>query len=133
MSYSHTLRISHIAPGGTLSQDVTLSADSEARYEVAFASDASDVQAEIQIPDTTVMLTMVSTAALTIEYNDGSGTQGEIVLAANLPLVWWTGAEHSLANVMGYAGGAVDVTDCYLTADGTAGTLTVYVLADSTP
>jgi hypothetical protein len=75
-----------------------------------------------------VAVYMHSTAALTIETNHTAATGGNtITLAANVPLVWCTGAPFSnpLTN---------DVTVAYATnSSGSAAVLNIVVVQDSTP
>lgn len=131
---THTITLTHQTSGGSISQGINVTGTGEQRVIEAFASDASDVQIVVSIPDGEVKaVTILSTAACTLAYNDSSGTQGSITLAANKPLMWYEGAEWDLADVMGYVGAALDVTSLYLTADGAAGVLTILVLTDATP
>lgn len=134
MSFTHTMTVSHLTSGGAISKSVAITASGEQRISESFASDASDQAIVVSIPaDETKAVTMLATADCTLEYNDGSGTQGTIELAANLPVTWYTGAPWTMADVMGYDSSAVDITALYLTADGAAGTIEIIVLTDATP
>lgn len=94
-------------------------ADSVTDDDVVVAVDVSQLKS----------LYVVSTQDVTMEWNDGSGTQGSIALKAGAPLIW--------ISTDGYYGnplGATDVSTLYFTnASGASADITFRALVDPTP
>ena len=86
---------------------------------LAFAVDVSQIQA----------LIIVAAAAMTLEWNDNSGTQGSLVLVADKPVAWDTDYQSIHPNPLG----ATDITAMYATnASGAAALLDIRVIIDPT-
>lgn len=133
---THTITINYTGGGVNVSQSIVLTADSEARQEIAVASDDTDLEVDVHIPDGEIKaFILLADQTLSIEYNDNTGTNGDITLTANKPIYFYTGAPFALADVMSYAAGALDVTKFYVTNDDgtTATTLFITTLYDGTP
>ena len=137
MSISHTITFSYTTSSGTINQTATITAEAEERQEVPIASDAADYEIDVHIPDGEVKAFIIlADQNLSLEYNDATGTNGDITLTADVPHLWWEDAPWSLVNIMSYAGGAVNITKFFVTNDSdpaTATTLYITTLYDATP
>lgn len=133
---THTITTTYTGGGATVSQSTSITADSEARQEIAVASDAADLEVDVHIPDGEIKaFILLADQTLSLEYNDAAGTHGDITLTADLPVYYYTGAPFTLANVMSFVGGDLDVTKFYVTNDDTTAATTLYIttLYDGTP
>lgn len=122
----HNIDLTWSRGNETVTQRVTLSADSETNLDVAVPID-EDTLANIAVDVSALkVLFLLCDVAVQIETNAVDATGGNtITLAAGVPLVWFTGC--GFANPL-----TLDVTKFYLTAEA-EGTLQVRVLQDATP
>lgn len=92
-------------------------ADGETDYEIAFASDVSELK----------VLYIMSSQAVTFETNDGTTPDDTYSLTVNRPLVWCHDSYHD--NPFG-----TDITSVFITnASGATAEITIYCLEDATP
>lgn len=114
--------------GATVTQNVTLTAEAGQVLDVAVAGSTTDLQVNLAIDVSQLShIFLLADGALTIQTNDGTSADDTITLAANKPLVWYSGC--GLACPL-----TVDVTDLYLTnASGSTVNLQVRVQSDATP
>lgn len=72
---------------------------------------------------------IVAAAAMTLEWNDAVGTQGELILAANVPIMWSADTDDVHPNPLL----ATDITALYITnASGAAAQFDLRVIVDPT-
>lgn len=103
--------------GNAHTQVIKSVADSETDYEIAFELDVSEIE----------FLYINSTQDVTFETNDGAAPDNSISLLANQPYTWYNGSyDDCLLDT--------DVTALFITnASGSAATVNVWALYDSTP
>ena len=127
---SQTLTLNWVRQGESVTQQVTLTADGEHNYDIPIpaTNPLTDLQVDITLDVSELKSVYVwSDVAVTLEGNDAAGTQYSIALAANKPLIWYTGC--GWANPF-----TVDVSAMYVSKTGTAtGTLKMRFLEDDTP
>ncbi len=136
MSISHTISFSYTTAAGTINQTAVIEAEAEERQEIVIASDATDYEVDVHIPNDEVQaFILLADVTLSLEYNNNTGTHGDITLTADVPLIWWASAPWALTDIMSYDAGAVDITKFFVTNDGgtTATVLYITVLYDATP
>jgi len=125
---TQSINLDWSAGNDSIPKKITVTADSEANYELAVADESTDLAANVAIDFSAVkLLYIVSDQDLTIETNDGSSPDDTLTLVANKPLVWFEDCGYT--NPL-----SADVTAVYLTnASGTDATLNIKVLQDATP
>lgn len=125
---TQSINLDWSAGNDSIPKKITVTADSEANYELAVADESTDLTANVAIDYSAVkLLYIVSDQDLTIETNDGDTPDDTLTLVANKPLVWFEGCGYT--NPL-----SADVTAVYLTnASGTDATLNIKVLQDATP
>ncbi len=114
--------------GATVTQNVTLTAEAGQVLDVAVAGSTTDLQVNLAIDVSQLShIFLLADGALTIQTNDGTSADDTITLAANKPLVWYSGCGMACPLT-------VDVTGLYLTnASGSTVNLQVRVQSDATP
>ncbi len=129
MAISHTLTLSWARNGESISQTVTIENEAENNRDVTVAQNVTDQLVNLNIDVSELkLLYLHCDKAIQIQTNDGSSPDNTLTLAANKPLVWYTGC--GLTNPL-----TVDVTKFYLTtgAVGTDATLKIRTVQDSSP
>lgn len=128
MAFTHTLVQQWLENGVTVDSSVNYSGDSEAKISVSVADSVTDQLSVFSLDVSQIQLIyMSSTAALTVETNDGTTPADTIVLVADVPYIWHTGSYYT--NLL-----ATDITALYLTnASGSAATFELRVVYDGTP
>ena len=133
---THTITISYNDGNDTIAQAVAITADSEASQEIAVASDAADLEVDVFIPDGEIKaFILLADQTLSLEYNDSSGTHGDITLTADEPVYFYIGAPFALADVMAFVGADLNVTKFFVTNDDATDATTLFIktLYDGTP
>jgi hypothetical protein len=129
LDIGHTLTLSWARNGETISQTVTIEADSERNTNVTVPNATTDLRVNIAIDVSELKLLYIhSDQAVTIETNAVDATGGNtLTIAANKPLVWFVGC--GMTNPL-----TADVTDMYITnAGGTSANVKIRTLIDETP
>lgn len=126
---SHTLTMKYARDSEVLSKSVTLTNDGENNIDVSLTASQVDKQVVVGIDVSTVVsLYILADVASKLEWNNDSGAQGSITLAADQPLQWYSGC--GMANPLG----STDITGFYATnLDAEAGTIKIRLLQDVTP
>lgn len=114
--------------GATVTSNVTLTAEAGQVLDVSIPGSTTDLRVNVAIDVSQLShIFLLADGALTIQTNSGGSPDDTITLAANKPLVWYTGC--GLACPV-----TVDVTDFYLTnAGGSTVALQVRIQSDATP
>lgn len=131
MAITGIVTISVAGIGDAISQSVAQSSTGTTVVDESIADSTTDqLLADVTIDRSQVKaLCILSDKALTLEYNDGSGTQGSLALTADAPVIWYTGCGHAINNLL-----AADVTALYVTnASGATARLRIAILLDATP
>ncbi len=128
--FTHQIKISFEEPNGSpVGQQVTVSADgkiNEADIIVPASSTNLHVLQSIDVSGLKSLL-LSSTKPMTVKTNSSGSPDDTITLAANVPVIWYTGCGHP--NPL-----TADVTGLYLTTgDVGEATLTIRGLQDVTP
>lgn len=125
---SHTLTLSWARNGESIAQTVTPTADGEANRNVTITNGAVNTEVDIVIDVSAVSsLYILTDQALTLKTNSTGAPDDTITLAANKPLIWYSGC--GWTNPL-----TVDVTKFYFSnASGSDATVKVRVLQDTTP
>ena len=128
MSISHIVTLAWTRQGEQLTQNVTLTADTEVNGDIAVPATTTDLEAIVAFDKTKVKSVFVhSDQDVTVETNSGSAPGNTITLTANTPLVWFPAMP--LANPF-----TVDVTKFYITNAGASAAVVKYrILVDGTP
>lgn len=128
MSQSCTITKTYSGPGGPLESTETITNGGETAIDDTITNGADRHFTVGWLNANLKSLFIFSDQALTIEWNDSTGTQGSISLQANKALEWQTGGYHANPFV------AADVTDLYITnASGTTANFSLRVLVDMQP
>lgn len=128
MAFTHTNTIVWERGNDRVSKQFTRTADGETNRDVAVAGASTDLQIDVALDISALsMLCIVCDRDITLETNSGSAADDTIALKAGEPLLWWSNSPLALPLT-------VDVVSIFATlAAGTAATLSIRALHDSTP
>jgi len=128
---SVTLTIQAVDGGNSLSDSTTLggSADDALEKLEVTVADTTDTEITISIDFSALIFFMaVADQAMTLESNDTSTPDNTVTLAANVPVVWYTGCDH----LNPFADADVTSLFAYQTS-GSSATLKIWRLHNATP
>lgn len=125
-NYGVTYAVS--TPSGALSRGLSFSGSSATEVSESVPTASTDAGIVIAIDVSAVKaFYIVSSAAITVETNDGSSPDDTLNLLAGQPYVWHTGSYDSFLLT-------ADVTVLYITnASGATANIEIRVLQDATP
>lgn len=128
MAFSHTYTQALQTPSGLLTRSNSYSASQSVEVSESIANGQTDADIVVAIDVSAVKsFYIVSSAAVTIETNDGSSPDDTLGLAAGVPYVWNTGSEDSFLLT-------ADVTVLYVTnASGSSADIELRCIQDATP
>lgn len=129
MSFNHLMTLQIEGGGTTIRKVVTLTGGSSVAISESIADGQTDKQVTFELDQSAMQsIYIVSDQAVTIETNSGSTPTDTLTLAANIPVIWFTGS--GLTNPI-----TADITtDIYVTnASGSAANLQIVALTDPTP
>lgn len=122
---THTLNLSLLTNGGSVSQAISVTADAEVTLVDHAVTIGTDVLVNVAFPYALIKsVILLSTVNLTIETNSSSSPADTIILTAGIPNIFVTG--------YGTNPFSADVTKIYRTS-AAVGVLNVRVLYDPTP
>jgi len=129
MAFTHTLTSSINNGAGSVSRSVSFTGDARDSRVIAVPTPSTDLLVNIAIDvDQIKSLYIVADQNLTLETNNSAAPDNTIALKANKPFIYWTTSYYYVSVL------TVDVTKIYVTnASGTAATLYIELLQDSTP
>lgn len=128
MATTHTVKYGLTTPSGELSKPLSFSGSSATEISESVATAQTDADIVIAIDVSAVKaFFIVSSAAITVETNDGSSPDDTLTLVAGQPYIWHTGSYDSFLLT-------TDVTVLYITnASGSTADIEIRVLQDATP
>ena len=134
MSIANLLRISTSGAGTSINKTVTVTdegildlsfdvADGQTDEEHILALDVSEVKS----------VYIVSDQNITVEWNDVSGTQGDMDLLANEPVIWWSTQVTDGGNTLNPLS-TTDISSTFWTnASGSTANINFQVVFDASP
>lgn len=134
MAVSTTLGMSTTGGGTVVTKSVTISDEAMLDLEFTVADSQTDEEHNIELDVSAMkMLYINSTQAITMEWNDGSGTQGSIALIANEPVIWWSTQKTKGGSTLNPLS-TVDLTTSFWTnASGSTATINFKAIYDASP
>ena len=132
MAFSHTVTSSISTGGGTsTTHSKTYTADAQKSYSIPVADSVTDQESNVAMDlGQAVNFFIVCDQDVLVEGNDSAGAQFSLALKANVPVVWNADQDFPFDTPLG----VVDWTTIFITnASGSAATVTIEILEDSTP
>lgn len=128
MATSYTVEYGISALSGSISNSLSFSGSSATEVSESIPTASTDADIVIAIDVSAVKaFFIVSSAAITVETNDGSSPDDTLTLVAGQPYIWHTGSYDSFLLT-------ADVTVLYITnASGSTADIEIRVLQDATP
>lgn len=125
ITHTYTLALSR-SSGAPVSKTITATGGLEVTVSETIPASSTDLEIAFALDVSACQgIYIVADAAMTIEWNDGSGTQGSFTLAADTPEVFWGGEGQTCPF-------DVDVTSIFVTSSA-GGLLEIYAIVDGTP
>lgn len=123
----HSLTLSWSRNGEQISQTVVIEADGETNRNITVPANQTDLAVNLDV-DVSAMKSLYihSDKALTIQTNDGTTPDDTITVAANSPVIWYTGCGWDSPL-------SADVTGTIYVTNTDAALLKIRILTDSTP
>ncbi len=133
MSVSQSLEL-NVAGGKVVRKTVISTNESKLTQSYSVADSQTDEQHAIDLDVSTIKsLYIVSTKAVTLEWNDASGTQGSLSLIADEPVLWWSTQVTDGGTTLNPLG-TTDITDFYVTnASGASADINIEIVYDASP
>ncbi len=133
MTVSRTLGI-NTAIGTVVTKSITITDEAVLDLSFDVADSQTDEEHNIDL-DVSAMksLYLVSDFAITMEWNDSSGTQGVLVLVANEPVVWWSTQVTDGGNTLNPLGSTDLTTTFWTNASGSTANINFQAVYDASP
>lgn len=134
MSINNILRIGTSGAGEAVNKSITITDESILDLSFDVADGQTDEEHVLTVDVSAAKsIYIVSDQAVTVEWNDGAGTQGDMSLLANEPVVWWSTQVTDGGNTINPLG-AVDLTSTFWTnASGSTANINFQVVTDASP
>ncbi len=133
MTVSRTLGI-NTAIGTVVTKSITITDEAVLDLSFDVADSQTDEEHNIDL-DVSAMksLYIVSDQAVTMEWNDSSGTQGALVLVANEPVIWWSTQVTDGGNTLNPLGSTDLTTTFWTNASGSTANINFQAVYDASP
>ncbi len=134
MSVSNVLRIGTSGAGEAINKSITITDESILDLSFDVADGQTDEEHVIAVDVSAAKsVYVVSDQAIAVEWNDNVGTQGDLSLLANEPVIWWSTQVTDGGNTLNPLSNTDITTTFWTNASGSTANINFQVVTDASP